>query len=64
MSRILWQQKEKELENRLHKIYEEIWETEDKIILRKLKKEREEIDLALGEIRLALYVDNRNNDNG
>jgi hypothetical protein len=55
----MWKAREVQLNNRLHQIYEEVWETEDRLKLDELKAERLQIELELGEIRMALYLDNK-----
>jgi hypothetical protein len=59
VNNLMWKAREVQLNNRLHQIYEEVWETEDRLKLDELKAERLQIELELGEIRMALYLDNK-----
>lgn len=47
------------LDKRLHEIWEETYETDDLDELSELKKERLEVQLELGELRLDLYLKGR-----
>lgn len=61
-TRSVWINREYELDRRLHEIYEETYQTEDREKLAELKRERLAVELELGEVRLGLYLDGRRLD--